>query len=74
MQKDETVRTIKRYQRSSSERPLGENEMPRSCPRSRLTAWLNVRRASVRMIEGPNLLMMPRREAAPVGAKSEAPG
>jgi hypothetical protein len=36
--------------------------------------WLNVRRAAVRMIEGPNLLMMPGREAAPVGAKSEAPG
>jgi hypothetical protein len=36
--------------------------------------WLNVRRAAIRMIEGPNLLMMPGREAAPAGAKSEAPG
>jgi len=36
--------------------------------------WLNVRRAAVRIIEGANLLMMPGREAAPVGAKSEAPG
>jgi hypothetical protein len=36
--------------------------------------WLNVRRAAVRIIEGPNLLMMPGREAAPVGAKSDAPG
>jgi hypothetical protein len=36
--------------------------------------WLNVRRAAVRMIEGPNLLMMPGRDAAPAGAKSEAPG
>ena len=36
--------------------------------------WLNVRRAAVRMIEGPNLLMMPGREAAPAGAQSEAPG
>ena len=36
--------------------------------------WLDVRRAAVRLIEGGNLLMMPGREAAPVGAKSEAPG
>jgi cytochrome c5 len=36
--------------------------------------WLNVRRAAVRIIEGANLLMMPGREAAPPGAKSEAPG
>jgi hypothetical protein len=36
--------------------------------------WLDVRRAAVRIIEGANLLMMPGREAAPVGAKSEAPG
>ena len=36
--------------------------------------WLNVRRASIRIIEGANLLMMPGREAAPPGAKSEAPG
>jgi hypothetical protein len=36
--------------------------------------WLNVRRAAVRIIEGGNLLMMPGREAAPVGTKSEAPG
>jgi cytochrome c553 len=36
--------------------------------------WLNVRRASIRIIEGANLLMMPGREAAPPGSKSEAPG
>jgi hypothetical protein len=36
--------------------------------------WLNVRHAAVRIIEGANLLMMPGREAAPVGTKSEAPG
>ena len=36
--------------------------------------WLNVRRAAIRIIEGANLLMMPGREAAPAGAKSEAPG
>lgn len=36
--------------------------------------WLEVRRAAVRIIEGGNLLMMPGREAAPVGTKSEVPG
>lgn len=36
--------------------------------------WLDMRRAAVRIIEGSNLLMMPGREAAPVGTKSEAPG
>jgi hypothetical protein len=36
--------------------------------------WLDVRRAAVRIIEGGNLLMMPGREAAPPGTKSEAPG
>jgi hypothetical protein len=36
--------------------------------------WLEVRRAAVRLIEGCNLLMMPGREAAPAGVKSEAPG
>jgi hypothetical protein len=36
--------------------------------------WLEVRRAAVRIIEGANLLMMPGREAAPPGVKSEAPG
>jgi hypothetical protein len=36
--------------------------------------WLDVRRAAVRIIEGGNLLMMPGREAAPAGTKSEAPG
>src|SRR6202163_1972072 len=36
--------------------------------------WLDVRRAAVRIIEGGNLLMMPGREAAPVGTKSEVPG
>jgi hypothetical protein len=36
--------------------------------------WREPRRAAVRIIEGSNLLMMPDREAAPAGAKSEAPG
>jgi hypothetical protein len=36
--------------------------------------WLNVRRGAIRIIEGANLLMMPGRDAAPPGAKSEAPG
>jgi hypothetical protein len=36
--------------------------------------WLDVRRAAVRIIEGGNLLMMPGREAAPVGTQSETPG
>ena len=36
--------------------------------------WLDVRRAAVRVIEGGNLLMMPGREAAPIGTKSETPG
>lgn len=36
--------------------------------------WLDLRRAAVRIIEGGNLLMMPGREAAPAGAKSDAPG
>src|SRR5215475_405414 len=36
--------------------------------------WLDVRRAAIRIIEGSNLLMMPGREAAPAGTKSEAPG
>jgi hypothetical protein len=36
--------------------------------------WLNVRRAAIRIIEGSNLLMMPGRDAAPPGSKSEAPG
>jgi hypothetical protein len=36
--------------------------------------WLDVRHAAVRIIEGCNLLMMPGREAAPAGTKSEAPG
>ena len=37
-------------------------------------AWLELRRAAVRIIEGSNLLMMSGREAAPVGTKSEVPG
>lgn len=37
-------------------------------------AWLEVRRAAVRLVEGANLLMMSPREAAPPGATSEAPG
>ena len=36
--------------------------------------WLNVRRAAVRIVEGANLLMMPGRDAAPPGSKSETPG
>ena len=36
--------------------------------------WLNVRRAAVRIVEAGNLLLMPGREAAPAGAKSETPG
>ena len=36
--------------------------------------WRDVRRAAVRIIEGGNLLMMPGREAAPAGSKSETPG
>ena len=36
--------------------------------------WLEVRHAAIRVIEGANLLMMPGREAAPAGTKSEVPG
>jgi hypothetical protein len=36
--------------------------------------WHDVRRAAVRIIEGSNLLMMPGREAASAGTKSEVPG
>jgi hypothetical protein len=36
--------------------------------------WLELRRAAVRIVEGSNLLMMPGREAAPAGTKSETPG
>jgi hypothetical protein len=36
--------------------------------------WLAVRRAAVRLIGGGNLLLMPGREAAPAGVKSDAPG
>jgi len=36
--------------------------------------WLDLRRAAVRIIEGANLLMMPGRDAAPMGTKSEVPG
>jgi hypothetical protein len=36
--------------------------------------WHDVRRAAVRIIEGSNLLMMPAREAAPRGTKSDTPG
>src|SRR6266581_4994427 len=36
--------------------------------------WIELRRAAVRIIEGSNLLMMPGREAAPIGTKSEVPG
>ena len=46
---------------------------PLSIPTNSRTAP-DVRRAAVRIIEGANLLMMPGREAAPAGTKSEAPG
>jgi hypothetical protein len=36
--------------------------------------WANVRHAAIRLIEGGNLLIMPGREAAPAGVKSETPG
>jgi hypothetical protein len=36
--------------------------------------WLDVRRAAVRIVEGGNLLMIPGREGAPPGVKSEVPG
>ena len=36
--------------------------------------WQEPRRAAVRIVEGGNLLIMPGREAAPAGARSEAPG
>jgi hypothetical protein len=36
--------------------------------------WLDLRHAAVRIIEGGNLLMMPGREGAPAGTKSENPG
>jgi hypothetical protein len=36
--------------------------------------WRDVRHAAVRIVEGSNLLMVPGREAAPAGTKSEAEG
>jgi hypothetical protein len=36
--------------------------------------WLDVRKGAVRIIEGANLLIMPGRDAAPPGTKSETPG
>jgi hypothetical protein len=36
--------------------------------------WLDMRRAAIRIMEGSNLLIMPDREAAPVGTKSKTPG
>jgi hypothetical protein len=36
--------------------------------------WLELRQAAVRIIEAGNLLMMPGRQAAPAGTKSEVPG
>ncbi len=36
--------------------------------------WLDVRRAAVRILEGGNLLLIPGREAAPAGTKSDTPG
>jgi hypothetical protein len=36
--------------------------------------WANVRHAAIRLIEGGNLLVMPGREAAPAGVKSDTPG
>jgi hypothetical protein len=44
-----------------------------SFPKTR-EEWQETRRAAVRIIEGSNLLMMPDRDAAPAGTKSEAPG
>jgi hypothetical protein len=44
-----------------------------SSPRTR-EEWRDVHRAAVRIIEGGNLLMMPGRDAAPAGTRSEAPG
>jgi len=37
-------------------------------------AWLDVRRAAVRIIEGGNLLATPGRLSAPPGARSQTPG
>jgi hypothetical protein len=36
--------------------------------------WQEPRRAAVRIVEGSNLLIIPGREAAPPGTKSDAPG
>ena len=36
--------------------------------------WANVRRAAIRLIEGPNLLVMDGRHVAKPGEKSENPG
>src|SRR6266853_711599 len=36
--------------------------------------WANVRRAAIRLIEGPNLLVMEGRHVAKPGEKSENPG
>jgi len=36
--------------------------------------WLDMRRAAVLIMEGGNLLLMPDRDAAPVGTKSKTPG
>ena len=36
--------------------------------------WLGMRRAAVRIMEGGNLLVLPDREAAPVGTQSKTPG
>ena len=36
--------------------------------------WAGVRHAAIRLIEGGNLLMMPGRDAAAAGVKSDAPG
>ena len=52
---------------------IDEKGTHESFPKTR-EEWLDVRRAAVRIIEGANLLMMPGREAAPAGTKSETPG
>ena len=36
--------------------------------------WAAMRQAAIRIIEGGNLLMMPGRDAAPPGTKSDTPG
>jgi len=53
---------------------IDKNEGVRELTPETPEAWLDVRRAAVRMIEAGNLLMMPGRQAAPAGTKSDTPG